>query len=76
MPIVEEIENKWDLPTPVLNEIQILEQRQDQVGYHPTRTSRNHTGFKKLIQIYFFVNTQLPWVYKEVKKYFAHFAQN
>jgi len=46
------------------------------VSQDPTRTSRNHTGFKKLIQNFFFVNTHMPGIYKEVEKYFAHFAQN
>jgi hypothetical protein len=38
---------------------------------YPTRTSRNHTGFKKLIQNFFFVNIRMPVVYKEFEKYFA-----
>jgi len=36
----------------------------------------NQTGFKKLNQNLFFVNACVSGFYKEVEKYFAHFAQN
>ena len=36
----------------------------------------NQTRFKKLNLNYIFVSACIPVVYKEIEKYFAHFAQN
>ena len=47
-----------------------------QPGQDGLRLGKNHTDSKKLIQNIFFVNTRIPGVYKEIAKYFAHFAQN